>query len=64
MGMTAFLFEGPCDGEVMQIASDTERIEIAVMDTKQVHVYHAYSHNIFGGAPCTSYKFLETIEND
>lgn len=61
---TAFLFEGPCDGETMLVTDRASRIEIAVMDTKETHVYFIYSLNVFGGAKCRIYKFQETIKDD
>lgn len=63
--VTAFLFEGPCDGETMPTTRDAKRIEIMVMDKKETHVYSFYSGNLFGGDNhCRIFKFQETVKNE
>lgn len=62
--VTAFLFNGPCDGETMQVVDRASRIEIAVMDTKDTHVYFIYSVNKICDIACRIYKFQETIPDD
>jgi len=60
----AFLFNGPCDGEVMRVEDRAARIEIAVLDKKETHVYFIYSVNRLAAMPCRIYKFQETIQDE
>lgn len=60
----AFLFEGPCDGEVMDTADNATSIEISVMDKKETHIYIIYSVNELAGMKCRIYKFKETTPDD
>jgi hypothetical protein len=64
MDVTAFLFEGPCDGEVMTVDKTADRIEIVALDTGETHVYFIYSSTKFTGNPCNTYKFQETIKDE
>ena len=63
MSAVAFLFEGPCDGEVMKVADRAERIEIAIINDHNVHVYFIYSVSHMLGRECRTYKFQETIDD-
>jgi len=62
--VTAFLFNGPCDGETMELVERAVKIEICEIQQNDVHVYCIYSVNKLAGAECRIYKFKESYKDD
>ena len=61
---TAFLFNGPLDGEVMELAERAVKLEVVEMKLGHTLVYLIYSTNKIAGRECRIYKYKEAYNND
>lgn len=61
---TAFLFNGPLDGEVMELAERAIKLEVVEFALGDTLVYVIYSVNKIAGIECRIYKYKESYKND